>query len=476
MSEDQNLMARIGHLAGQINQHKNQLAAPSRGVYSGGSPYGTHGGHHRGYSGWAPYRGRGRPASRRPIGPHRHRTLVLNNSITTPDTTSTAPSASISNDEKGDPKTPQQNGWVAKRDRHMQLINTAIYDQEAQARAKAIEETRKIKAQKRAERDKTKVLQFAQHAGGPVSAPDARVATAGANSYRIVVQDIPFQITKGGSKLIRLSSEGDPGFEGDLRAGLPLIDDPSTASTTPKKVTVGGVIFVRSKNGNLHRLGAVVSKKKNGVVRKKNELCQRFTATGTLSLSLRDAYSLTALRPSKIGTVPATRAPGAPTPTTPTKLPYAENFSKQVNAMPALHAISRMNLPQKDRQLVCISSAAAAPTPPVDTRTYASPLEHPSAVTLRFWDSAAKAQSAWNAMCTSVRTMRTRASAASRKPTDMEGVENDEEDISSEEDVYDEIDSDDVDSDELEDDESEEIIPDTVSGVELTEQQDFVRF
>ncbi|KAI1913450.1 hypothetical protein LOZ12_003184 [Ophidiomyces ophidiicola] len=439
MSEDQNLMARIGHLAGQINQHKNQLAAPSRGVYSGGSPYGTHGGHHRGYSGWAPYRGRGRPASRRPIGPHRHRTLVLNNSITTPDTTSTAPSASISNDEKGDPKTPQQNGWVAKRDRHMQLINTAIYDQEAQARAKAIEETRKIKAQKRAERDKTKVLQFAQHAGGPVSAPDARVATAGANSYRIVVQDIPFQITKGGSKLIRLSSEGDPGFEGDLRAGLPLIDDPSTASTTPKKVTVGGVIFVRSKNGNLHRLGAVVSKKKNGVV-------------------------------------PATRAPGAPTPTTPTKLPYAENFSKQVNAMPALHAISRMNLPQKDRQLVCISSAAAAPTPPVDTRTYASPLEHPSAVTLRFWDSAAKAQSAWNAMCTSVRTMRTRASAASRKPTDMEGVENDEEDISSEEDVYDEIDSDDVDSDELEDDESEEIIPDTVSGVELTEQQDFVRF
>lgn len=30
---------------------------------------------------------------------------------------------------------------------------------------------------------------------------------------------------------------------------------------TPKKVNVGGVSFVRSKNGNLHRLGAVVSKK-----------------------------------------------------------------------------------------------------------------------------------------------------------------------------------------------------------------------
>jgi len=47
----------------------------------------------------------------------------------------------------------------------------------------------------------------------------------------------------------------------ELRTDLPVIDDPSTASVTPKKVNVGGVNFVRSKKGNLHRLGAVVSKK-----------------------------------------------------------------------------------------------------------------------------------------------------------------------------------------------------------------------
>lgn len=150
---------------------------------------------------------------------------------------------------------PSSNGWVAKRDRHMQLINSAVYDKEAQARTKAMEETRKIKAQQRAQREQTKVLRYAQAAGATVSTP------AQPTTHQILVNDIPFKIARGGSKLIRVSSTSLADRIPVSRIGLPFIDDPSTASTTPKRVTVAGVSFVRSKNGNLHRLGAVTSKK-----------------------------------------------------------------------------------------------------------------------------------------------------------------------------------------------------------------------
>lgn len=88
----------------------------------------------------------------------------------------------------------------------MQLINTSIYDQETQARQKAIEETMKQKTQKKAEIEKAKVIQHAQRNDGPQFSN-----TTGGNQaskpYTILVNDIPFKIAQGGGKLIRLSSE-----------------------------------------------------------------------------------------------------------------------------------------------------------------------------------------------------------------------------------------------------------------------------
>jgi hypothetical protein len=148
------------------------------------------------------------------------------------------------------------NGWVAKRDRHMQLINSAIYDKETQARSKAIEETRRLKEQKRTEREQAKVLRYAQGSGAALVSTPANPSAG----HQILVNEVPFKIARGGSKLIRISSACSLGFS-PHRTGLPLIDDPNTANTTPKRVTVAGVAFVRSKNGNLHRVGAVASKK-----------------------------------------------------------------------------------------------------------------------------------------------------------------------------------------------------------------------
>lgn len=235
--------------SGRINQHKNQSSQ------SHPTSYQSHhvSRHAPTHSGWSPYsRGRGR----RPVAPHRHRTLVLNNGSASTASTGSSPGPGSDNDGEPRPSTTS-NGWVAKRDRHMQLINSAVYDKETQARAKAMEETRKAKVLRRAEREQTKVLRYAQGTAAVGPTP----ATAQSAAHQILVNDVPFKIARGGSKLIRVSSMGNIHSHDLVRTGLPVIDDPNTANTTPKRVTVAGVAFVRSKNGNLHRLGAVTSKR-----------------------------------------------------------------------------------------------------------------------------------------------------------------------------------------------------------------------
>ncbi|KAK2836067.1 hypothetical protein FQN49_006718 [Arthroderma sp. PD_2] len=237
MTEDEELLAKIGQLAGQINQHKNQSNPAARGGHSG-APYARHA---RG--GWRPYRGRARGASRALAGPHRNRTLVLNSQSTPSDPASAAASPYTSTDETNDAQRgTKKNAWIAKRDRHMQLINSSIFDQETQARNKAIAETRRLKAQKKADREESMVLRHAQSTA-QFPATGKSESQYDGRAYTILVGDIPFQVARGGSKLISLSN------------------DPSKANATPKKVKVGGVMFVRSKHGNLHRLGAVASKK-----------------------------------------------------------------------------------------------------------------------------------------------------------------------------------------------------------------------
>lgn len=272
-------------MPGQINQHKNQQAQghpPSSTAYAARHPR----------AGWAPYRGRG--SQRRPVA-HRNRTLILNNNTPAAslDASKTPP---LSDATENATPPPGTNGWVAKRDRHMQLINTSIYDKEVQARTKAIAETEKTKREKRAKAEEAKVMRYAQG----VSLPSAQNSvTNQPSSYQIYIHDAPFQVVRGGSKLIRQSSARFRPYSLN-KSDLHLIEDPKNANTTPKRVVVGGVTFVRSKNGNLHRLGAVAAKRcvmgeneilsyttaqithrKPNKIKKKDELCKRFTRTGT---------------------------------------------------------------------------------------------------------------------------------------------------------------------------------------------------
>ncbi|KAM5453321.1 hypothetical protein McanCB49686_004905 [Microsporum canis] len=256
MTEEEELLAKIGQLAGQINQHKNQSNPAARSGYSGAS----YARHPRG--GWRPYRGRARGAPRPIAGPHRNRTLVLNNQSTTSETASSTASPSRPTDELNDPKLGVKSSWIAKRDRHMQLINSSIFDQETQARNKAIAETQRLKAQRKSAREESMVLRHAQSASRFPRSNKGESHSDG-KTYTIHVGKVPFQVAQGGSKLISLSS------------------DPLKANLTPKKVKVGGVMFLRSKRGNLHRLGAVASKNKGATCEERHvHECPDYANTG----------------------------------------------------------------------------------------------------------------------------------------------------------------------------------------------------
>ena len=156
----------------------------------------------------APYsRGRGR-AGRIVANPHRNRTLVLNNKSGTllpsakelsPDFTPSSAQAVQSEDEETIP--PQStNRWVTKRDRHMQLINSSVYDKETQTRNKAIEETRRQKALQKDRREKQKIERH-------LNALTSRAGSVTNIIHEVSINGLRFHVADGGSKLVRIRGE-----------------------------------------------------------------------------------------------------------------------------------------------------------------------------------------------------------------------------------------------------------------------------
>ncbi|CAL5867274.1 uncharacterized protein PFLUO_LOCUS1489 [Penicillium psychrofluorescens] len=454
MTENEDLLAKIGQLAGQINRHKTQSSQPPTGQPS--SQYVSR--HAPSHPGWAPYsRGRGRG---RAPAPHRNRTLVLNNA----GANSTPSPGPVSDNDNEARSTTISNGWVAKRDRHMQLINSAVYDKEAQARAKAMEETRKLKAQRRAHREQTKVLRYAQNA--PASA-----STAPSAGHQILVHDQPFQIARGGSKLVRMSN------------------DSNAANTTPKRVTVAGVAFVRSKNGNLHRVGAVASKKNPTAAKKRDELCKRFTTTGILFSDGPSSRKIVVAKADTFVLGTCYKGPSCPYVHDPSKVAICKEFL-QTGKCNAGNSCDLSHEPSPHRSPTCMHFLRGRCSNP-ECR-YAHIRVTPGApvcrgfATLGYCEKGTECEErhvhecpdyANNGICHKKRCplphvdragqIRKAAAAAASRAEPADGEE--ESDPSSEEEDYDEIDSDDVDSDEFD----EELIEGVDSG-ELSQQQDFI--
>ncbi|KAF2806622.1 uncharacterized protein BDZ99DRAFT_465419 [Mytilinidion resinicola] len=271
MTDTAELEAKIAALAGRINLHKQQeqgqpqspprpatgmdfvhpSTSPRDAILTGGEGYGRGRGRGRGGPNWAPQRGspyaypRGRVA-KFPYSTHRNRTLVLNGNPATP------PNGGAQQMDAVD-----SNTWVAKNDRHMQLINTSVYDQISKERARSMANTT---ASKQSEQDAREKARLSNHFEGISRRPSHGVARKPTDIPELLIGTTRFQVADGGSKLLRLSR------------------DPT--QLTPKRHTIAGVMFVRSKNGNLYRSGLVKGKKRREVL-KVDELCPRFTPTGS---------------------------------------------------------------------------------------------------------------------------------------------------------------------------------------------------
>ncbi|KAL6720687.1 hypothetical protein ACLMJK_002612 [Lecanora helva] len=266
MSEDQDLLNRIGKLAGRINRHRTHTPSFSHDQTNAFTPPQSRNttAQWSSPSSAAYGRGRGRIGKIAPNS-HRNRTLVLNkkteisatsNVGITPDGKQTPTNTSDSEMIEVSESPQVANGWVAKRDRHMQLINSSIYDKEAQTRNKAIEETRKQKIMRRDNREKQKIE---THFKTIATHPSRGTPTAA--SHEITINGLRFQVLDGGSKLARIRGPDD------------------AAAATPKKTSIGGVTFLRSKNGNLYRSGTVKARRAGQI--RKHTANVTDTATGT---------------------------------------------------------------------------------------------------------------------------------------------------------------------------------------------------
>ncbi|KAK7754074.1 hypothetical protein SLS62_003920 [Diatrype stigma] len=238
-TEEQELMAKIGNLAGKINRHKAQQYSPS---FDPQHPSRAPSSYHRP----APYPSAGYrgPARNR----YRNKTLVLNGQ---PGSSQSVDASAAAN--------PSNPSWVAKTDRHMQLINSAVYEKEAQSRSNAIEQTHRHRQLQKDNREKAKFVNYARQHAINATAPPSVPGSGPVPRFEITVDGIPFQVLKAGNKLVKLPGDVNP------------------PNATPKEAFVGGVKFHRTRNGNLVRHGIVKAQQLAGGVKKVNEQCKAFS-------------------------------------------------------------------------------------------------------------------------------------------------------------------------------------------------------
>ncbi|KAG9627140.1 hypothetical protein KCU64_g18438, partial [Aureobasidium melanogenum] len=219
--------------AGRINQQRQSGSALTTPTYA--PPAGRGSGYYprgRG-AGWAgqhapdryaPYH-QPRGFSHKPAyaPSYRNRSLVVNSSVGSPASQPASPAT---------PAPTSSDKFVSKRDRHMQLINTSVYDQKTQQRQLEIEATLREKQRLRDMKEKARVMGAFQPQQ-TASTTYGVSPSAGTDAVRdIQINNLRFRVAADGSKLIRMfdDSNTDPG-------------------ATPKITRVAGVTFHRSKHG-----------------------------------------------------------------------------------------------------------------------------------------------------------------------------------------------------------------------------------
>lgn len=231
MTEAAELQAKIAALNRRINQNRRAEPYPTAPPYSPNHSHST-----RGAGRWAS-RGRGGRAGY--YQPVQNRVWVAGDTPTPPSAESTpAPRADIS--ESSPAGKTSQNGFyipqngIGKRE----LMSKETYERE-QRQKQEYQQARALDPHLKA---------------SPSAARPRSQAKHEQSSRRITIEGISFQVSKEGSKLVRVSGEYD--LPHHYRAELNSADVSNALQETPKKTTVAGVEFHRTKRGNLIRAPA----------------------------------------------------------------------------------------------------------------------------------------------------------------------------------------------------------------------------
>ncbi|KAL2885937.1 CCCH zinc finger protein [Ceratocystis lukuohia] len=235
--ERSRLLSRISQLAGQINRHKNSQTSgslragahsqsgyntPSNGYHPYQRARGTRGG----------YRGRGHYAG-------------FSGRLPAPNSSNTSTSDVVTSASTGT-TTPS---FVTRSDRHLQLINTNVYDQDASSHSRALQLSKQKHLQDKSAREKAKLRSFLRSK----AISPSNINHSDNKQYTIDVGGIKYHVANGGSKLIKAGSTHPRGPISQSQLSNLSPDKLNMDGPTPKIAMVGGVKFFRSKHGNLYR-------------------------------------------------------------------------------------------------------------------------------------------------------------------------------------------------------------------------------
>lgn len=234
MSEDKGLLERIGQLAGQlsylivswttlmtkghINLHKTQIPLSGRHEHeyikppqSAISQRTTTAARSTSWksSRSAPYPRPHLTSGKSAINPHRNRTLVLNKSKNYSQACNDLGKASVGSIASTCKSQDDDDKWVMRNDRHMQLIASSVFDKETQLRKQAMDETRPQKVLQKDQWEKStlgKHLLALDATSGAAKTSTAPSNDVTSNFHRININGLSFQVVNGGSKLSRIRS------------------------------------------------------------------------------------------------------------------------------------------------------------------------------------------------------------------------------------------------------------------------------
>ncbi|KAF9105906.1 hypothetical protein BGX27_009399 [Mortierella sp. AM989] len=330
---DKELLAQIAQVAGAINKHMNTSAFPSysasRGGYSGrgrGRGRGTAmppiGPFNRKLMlnntasppasphSWTPspspvFAPAVKPFVRAPA-PSRHLSLVNNTTIgatgNTPSDLSTkqspilavssaAPISPLSAVAKPSPLAPseiapanmeqqQQNQqWIQSKGKNMSMMNPASYKKTMEAKLKSIRTSKEKKlklrqAQAKLASDRLKGIVTVGGKQYNKSRDGRKLVMRDSSMDNIVINGMSFEMDPRGNKLVRKTATKD-GSEPFTMVKPPTVATTTSATkATPKQFSMGGVVYVRTRNGNLVR--ATLVKKQLLEKRSHLAICKKF--------------------------------------------------------------------------------------------------------------------------------------------------------------------------------------------------------